>query len=988
MDMDLDALLTGLNDEQKTAVTHGEGPLLIVAGAGTGKTTVIVNRIAYLIGSGKVKPEGVLALTFTDKAAGEMEERVDRLLPYGYVDLQISTFHSFCETFLREYAADLGLPRDFKVLTELDAWLLARQHLEAFSFDYYRALGNPTRHLRSLISHFSRVKDAGITPDQYLAFVDEREADTDTKNASDDVVAETKRLRELAHAYLTYQRILAEASALDFGDLIAYSVRLLKERPNVLARVRERFLYVLVDEFQDTNMAQYELVRLISAPRHNLTVVGDDDQSIYAFRGASLANILRFEDDYPEATRVVLTHNYRSGQVILDVAHQFIQGNNPRRLEAKRGLSKKLQSHSEHAGVVEHLHVGTLDEETAAVARKILELKEADQTLTWNDFAILVRGNDAAVPFLASLDRRHIPYQFLAMRGLYTKPAVLDAVAYLRVIDTPHDSPSMYRVLTHPRLGLSSATIAALSHWAHRKGKPLHDACVASRYWKEILIEESQRLSTLLDTIDALRVEAAKRRVSELFVKMVHDSGLLTYMQSLSDRAQAEAFGQMKQFHERLKSFEERHDTPVLRHFLEEFTQERDAGEDGSLAPDMEQGPEMVRVMTVHASKGLEFAYVFVVGLIDRRFPTDMRRDAIPLPEGLVSDTLAEDADGSTLHLEEERRLFYVAVTRAKRGVFFSSAEDYGGARRRKLSRFLAELGYSSDARTVQVPHELFAPVDEDSGGIVLSERETIIHVPKHFSFSQLVAFRSCPLQYKFAHILKIPVYGKGTFSFGKTMHNTLQAFLTAWMEREGSAQASLFDTPAPASSTLLVSQEELLKMYEEHWQDDWFADDADREAYRAEGRESLKTFYQQCKHLPPQPVALERAFSLKIGDITLKGRIDRIDKDGEGVEIIDYKTGTPKTDTSIKKEDKEQLYLYQLAAETLFGYKVTKLTYHYLRDHSRVSFLATPDELLSLQEQIIDRVSRIKQSDFSPTPSEFTCKFCDFKDICEYSEA
>jgi len=245
----------------------------------------------------------------------------------------------------------------------------------------------------------------------------------------------------------------------------------------VLAELRRRFTYVLVDEFQDTNGAQYEIVKLIAAPANNLTVVGDDDQSIYKFRGASLANILQFEADYPDAKRVVLTSNYRSVQQILDHAHRFIQANNPRRLEAQGKLDKRLVSSREDEGVVGHLHLPTLDEETEAVATKIEELKAAHPDASWNDFAILTRSNDAAVPFLAALDRHRVPYQFMALRGLYSKSAVLDIVAYLSVLVTPYDSPSFYRVLTHPMRKIPPDAVAELSQYANRKGKSLSDAC-------------------------------------------------------------------------------------------------------------------------------------------------------------------------------------------------------------------------------------------------------------------------------------------------------------------------------------------------------------------------------------------------------------------------------------------------------------------------------------------------------------------------------
>ncbi len=977
------SLLDQLNYEQKKAVTHTDGPLLIVAGAGTGKTTVITTRIAWLIEQGLAKPEQILALTFTDKAAGEMEERVDLMLPYGYVDLQISTFHAFCERLLREYGAQIGLSPEFEVLSELDAWLLVRGQLDRFELDYYRPLGNPTKYLKSLLQHFSRAKDAAITPEMYVSLIESQQADKDAVDEDSDL----SRTTELAHAYHTYQQILLENDALDFGDLILYSLRLLRERPAVLKAVQERFHFVLVDEFQDTNHAQYELVRLIAEPRRNITIVGDDDQAIYKFRGASIENILRFESDYPECTRVVLTNNYRSTQSILDHAYRFIQMNNPRRLEAQSPdvLSKKLVAASRETGTIEHIHSATSEEEVTAVLKKIIELKENDPQVVWNDFAVLVRSNGAGGEFAQAFERHKIPFQFLALSGLYTKPIVLDVLALLRVIDQPHDSPSLYRVLTFPLWILSSATIAELNRLANRKGKSLFEAITLSKSFLSVDLDDAVQLDAIIHLVIELGQKAKIQSSTEVFLHAMKESGYLEYINKLSEQKKREQFGFLQQLFARLKSFERRADHKSLHEFLAEFAHERDAGEEGSLSVDLDAGPDMVRIMTIHAAKGLEFKYVFVVNLVDRKFPTQRRADAIPLPVGFQQNEAV--LDEAVLHLEEERRLFYVAMTRAKHGLFLTSADDYGGVRKRKLSRFLDELGYSKSEVDVPIVLELF---DEDKGGQMETREDIKAYIPKHFSFTQLAAFQTCPLQYKFAHILHVPVFGRWTFSFGKTMHNTLQRYFTVWMERTGKRQESLFErterTERTERNELPVSVEELLEMYRACWQDDWYPNDRVRQQYQQKGREQLIRYVKSFNEMPPFPLALEQGYTYKIDDIILKGRIDRMDSFEDGVEIIDYKTGSPKTEKMLERSDKEQLWLYQLAARDVLKLNPRKLTFVYLEDGSHVSFLGNEKDLEQLRTEVVDRVAHIRESAFEATPG-YHCRHCDFVDICEYRQ-
>ena len=444
-------LLASLNDRQKEAVTHDRGPLLIIAGAGTGKTTVITSKIAYLILEKNIKPEEILALTFTDKAAGEMEERVDRLLPLGYHDLWISTFHAFAERILKDHALEIGLPNDFKLLNATEQWLLVRRNLDRFNLDYYRPLGNPTKFIHALLKLFSRAKDECISPQQYLEYAQNLKLDSDsaefirdslteeevkklTKKELKELAAEwIKKQLEIADAYHTYERLLLENNALDFGDLINYILKLFQIRKNLLLKYQQQFKYILVDEFQDTNYAQYELVKLLAGKNQNLTVVGDDDQAIYKFRGASISNILQFKDDFPKCREIFLVDNYRSAQPILDLAYKFIQRNNPDRLEIKlagdKKLSKKLISHLSVKPEISHLHGQALADEAELVVGKIVNLYNSDKENNWSDFAILVRANASSDDFCRALDAAKAPYIFLAASGLYRKSIILDILS-------------------------------------------------------------------------------------------------------------------------------------------------------------------------------------------------------------------------------------------------------------------------------------------------------------------------------------------------------------------------------------------------------------------------------------------------------------------------------------------------------------------------------------------------------------------------------
>jgi DNA helicase-2/ATP-dependent DNA helicase PcrA len=956
-----DELLDSLNAPQREAVTHTEGPLLIIAGAGTGKTTVITRRIAWLIREGKAKPEELLALTFTEKAAQEMEERVDQLLPYGYTDTWIMTFHGFAERALREFATHVGLPSDFTVLDETETYLLIRRHFEKFTFEYFKIHGNPARHISDLYRHFSRLKDEGITPERYTEFVT-----TKGKSAEPD---EEKRLLDLARAYEMYERILKEEGVVDFGGLMLELNRLLTERPLAQKQLAERFKYILVDEFQDTNTVQYQIVKRLLVTHRNLTVVGDDDQAIYRFRGASLANLLSFVDEMPEARRIVLIDNYRSKQEILDTAHAFIQANNPHRLEAKLAgdgaISKKLNGIGS-GGIVEELVFDGEEDEARGVAEKILAHKIDDPSLSWRDFVILVRANHSAGPFVQALELADIPFRFYGLEGLYTSPVVIDMLCLSRVAVNAFDGQAMARVLAHAAWKLPDEDYMRILHTAAEKGKPIFD--VMKQHSALEMTHAGHDAVELILKAQATAAESARKfRPTEAFLSIVHAFEFLKHLNSYPEDVRREAMALLSELYARIKRYDERARQPSLADFITNIADEMDLGDTGSRAPDPEAGPDVVKIMTVHASKGLEFAYVFICHMVDQRFPSQNRQRGIQLPEGLLD----EQHKDAMSHLSEERRLLYVAMTRGKRGVYLTRARDYGGERKKKPSRFLIDMGFAQNE-----PEPKSKKEEDEFKLITRAPREATekAHVVKKLSFTQIAAFQTCPLQYKYAHILRIPIIGKPTKSFGTSMHNALQDFMAFpfWTDQT---------QPRP-------EQSELLALLDEHWVDEWYPSDEKRDEYRTKAKESLKKFYDVTMRELPKPAYLEQEFTVKIGGIPLKGRIDRIDTNGEAFEIIDYKSGKPKSEEEVLKsfDVRRQLALYQLAAEDVLKIPVNKLTLWYLDDNSRVSYEPKPKDVIKIREEIEEVVEGLAHSDFAPRP-DFACKYCDFKDICDFAQ-
>ncbi len=982
--------LSNLNPEQVKAVAHGDGPFLIVAGAGTGKTTVITRRFAYLTLNNKVKTDEILAITFTEKAAEEMESRLQKILPYGYFDFWVSTFHSFCERILRDHAIDLGLPLNFKILDEARQNLLILDNFHRFNLDYYRPMGNSTKFVAGLTKHFSRAKDEMIEPQDYLNYAQNILLDKDNLQSSDSFIQERSRLSEVANAYHTYQQLLLENSFLDFGDLINYTIKLFKDRPNILEIYRRKFKYILVDEFQDTNMAQYELIKLLAAPKNNLTVVADDDQSIYKFRGASYNNVLQFAKDFPNAQEVVLIKNYRSYQNILDIAYRFIKLNNPYRLEAQlagtdKSINKALLAERSGCGEINIIKASTVEDEAEKVAEEILKLKTEDGDLNWNDFAILTRANSHAEIFNQILRWKNIPGQFMARRGLFVKPLVLDIINYLKLLDNYHENSAFYRVLISPIFAktISNEDIVLLTNWAKKKSVSLFEALKQALLINNISSSALKEFKNLLSLIERHSQIARSQSAGKVIFAFLEDSGYLKLLIKQAENnvvEDIENINWLQQFFKKIESFELANTDKSVKNFIRFIDLMAEIGDEGSIL-EQDNGPDSVKIMTAHAAKGLEFKNVFIVNLAHLRFPTIERHSQIEIPDALIKEIIPE----GDVHIQEERRLFYVAMTRAKDRLYFTFAEDYGGARKKKPSQFLYELNLVDNLEEIKTtPRDLLEnlkifnrrPKDE------LSYKFTL---PKHFSYTQLTGFNNCPLQYKLSFILGIPRPGQGSLSFGQTIHQTLYYFINEYLKNKDIKQNSLFVQNQDSSKTL-PPLEKLIEFYENLWVDDWYENKEIKERYRRKGEEILKKFYEDFKNNLPEVMGLEVGFQFKIGEDLIKGKIDRVDPAGDQeIELIDYKTGAPKDD-KLSSEDKTQLLIYQLAAGQLFKEKVKRLTFYYLGNDQKISFLGNEKELEDVRQKVADWISKIKAGEFPPQPG-WNCQFCDYKTICEYRQ-
>lgn len=640
-----------LNKEQKEGVLNTDGPLLILAGAGSGKTRCLTHRIAYMIDEMGVKPWNILAITFTNKAAGEMRERVDRLVGFGADQVWVSTFHSMCVRILRRHIDLLGFDTDFTIYDTDDQKTVVKGICKRLNIDtkMYKE--------RALMSTISSLKDDLIGVREY-----EIEAASDYGKAV------------YAKVYREYQETLQKNNALDFDDLIVKTVELFKSRPEVLDYYQERFRYIMVDEYQDTNTAQFELVRLLADKYRNLCVVGDDDQSIYKFRGANIRNILDFEKYFPETKVVKLEQNYRSTQSILDAANAVIQNNRGRK-------AKTLWTAKEKGNKIHFRQFDNAYEEAEYIAEDVVR-KVRKGNAQYRDCAVLYRTNAQARLLEERMIMEGIPYNVVGGTNFYSRAEIKDILAYLKTIDNGRDEVAVRRIINIPKRGIGAATLEKLEDYAEMREISLYEAMEMA---DEIMSlgKTSAKIRPFVQLIRSLRREAEELTVAELISEIIERTGYKEYLQDNDSETADDRMANVDELITKAVAYQEMNDEPTLTEFLAEVALVAEID-------NVDGDDNRVLLMTLHSAKGLEFPNVYLAGMEDGLFPGQA---------ALWNDN-PED-------LEEERRLAYVGITRAMNDLTLTYAR----------SRMLrGETQYNSVSRFVrEIPEELLDDTEANS---------------------------------------------------------------------------------------------------------------------------------------------------------------------------------------------------------------------------------------------------------------------------------
>ncbi|HOU75803.1 MAG TPA: ATP-dependent DNA helicase [Candidatus Dojkabacteria bacterium] len=1078
------------NKTQKDAIDHNEGPSIVIAGAGTGKTYVITQRIIRLITNDLATADEILALTFTNKAAEEMSERVDKALPLGTFVEWILTFHSFCERILKQNAIHFDLDPNYQLINQIEAVHLFKENIYNFSLSTFKPSGNKYKFVADIVQYFSKLQDELISPEKLLTwsvknigdFLQTETLDTSlfwkyiekkhiTKNKDqityDGKVTEwkekwifeiyptlssieNKKLAqlqifidqfELARVFHEYNIKKNELDVLDFGDMVFQTIRLFENRPNILQKYRSQFKYILIDEFQDTNLAQYYLMKILASPQNNIMVVGDDDQSIYRFRGASISNILTFQDDYPDCKKYVLTENYRSTQPILDLAYQSISNNNPNRLEIKANVSKKLKSNKLDVPASIILNIAKDDyNEALYIAKEIVKLtgietkedidvqkplvitqeiakkdnkplitnnpntglfsqKETSNYISINEIAILAKSLNYTETLISLFNQYGIPYKLPNTQNLLTTQEVKFILSFLRAVNDINDTPSFLHLLNNCFIKINSRDQILINQESKRMHIPiirfLEDelsikigeqefGAVAGDFFKrnsitDETIESIQKVfsaisKALIQNNDGVNLEKIIIDMIEYFAipqRLTKEDSLRSSLQLKN----IERFVRMSQnFSARFKT----HEIASFLRYIDTIQVTNQPSED----EDEYQNTDGVILSTIHRAKGLEFNTVFLLGVANKRLPGKNNTPPIEVPDELLSKQLVETSSKES-QIAEERRLFYVALTRAKQNLYVGYAQKYrGNLTPSDPSIFITELGFEvskneefTNKDSLHNSFELLS--DEISANAstspeILSQKAIWDITNKSISHTQIKTYEECPYRFKLSSIEKTPIRQSVSLYFGNAIHETLRNVFTYLKDTKNK-----------------LPIDKALKLTDDYFKPYMFDSMDEYKETIERGRKVIKSFYEKFYTGLEKPIHLETSFNALLKDIVITGKIDRIDViDGNKYKIIDYKTGSLRNEAEVKKD--LQLKIYAYGIEKFKHIFPTEIAFIFVEHETEIVTKLKPDDLDNIEKELLSKITPvvegIKNGQFDPKPSIYTCAFCNYKNVCNYS--
>jgi superfamily I DNA/RNA helicase/RecB family exonuclease len=1048
--------LDGLSPAQRAAASHAGGPLLIVGGAGSGKTRTLAARFAWLVEQGEA-PEAILALALSERAADALRRQVEDLIARPYEELAVMTIHALCARLLREQAREGGIDPFAVAVGRADRLAMLLERIDELTIRRHDFRGNPAALLMSFVRRIDRCKDELIGPEDYAAWAEQlAEAAGDGDDAAR---ARAAREREFAEVYRAHDRMLAEAGALDSGDLVIGALRLLREHPHVRAHVAARYRHLLVDDVQEPNFAHGLLLRLLAAEHGNLVAAGDDDQAIRRFRSAAAKNLRDLQAELPGATMVHLEQSFRCPRRVLDAAGAVVAP-----LEDR--LEKQLGG--DDGGEVAFWSAANERAQAQAVAADVERLVGREGVAP-ERIAVLVRsiareGQAVAV----ALEERAVPHRLVGEAAFFQRAEVRDLLAWLRLLTDPGDAPAVVRALARPPIELREVDLARCTQIARRRKLDMVAALGAALESPQIPPEARDRIRAFL-TLYRSASGALDTTRPDLFVhRLIERLGLRRQQLFTAQAEVVERLRGLARFGELAAAFTQRQPQATPREFARSIAAAAEAGlrEEDEPPPGGARG---VQVLAMRAAQGLEFDHVYVLGLHAARMPGAHTRTLEPIAPVLMKEALPQDEHAA--HVAEMRRLLYVAMTRARRrlvlvhpqfsdrgaaqppspfaeearaavgGTWEERAEELFGPAESLHSTYrilrdelletikrtgsrIGELRFDTDldishavvrylevvklAALIERPEgqsvaEALAEVNARLAQAVTSEQREILasstldeylldadradsrraqaiaareeptlepFLPRKgdglvLSASDIDTYRTCPLKYKFARVFRIPQEPTLNQRFGILVHQVLERF------HAGGERRSL---------------EEMLGLLEAGWRRGGFGSSEQEHQLREKATTALTRYHERFQGEDAEPTYFERSFSFQIGRHLLRGRVDRVDRLPEGGwELIDYKTGPPKTPTQLAHD--VQLSLYAVAASAAWQLEAARGAYYYVLDDEKVPLEQDSGDRDWIEEVATEVAEGILSQGFEPTPSFAACAVCDYRLVCPAAE-